>query len=59
MPFVKGQSGNPAGRPPGISDRRSVVKELLLPEAPKLVAKAVELALEGDSVDRTPLFEHG
>jgi hypothetical protein len=46
MKFQKGQSGNPAGRPPGL---RSELRELLMPHADGLVAKAVEKALEGDS----------
>jgi hypothetical protein len=50
MPFKKGESGNPSGRPKGVSDRRRVLRELLMPEAPALVAKAVEKALAGDSV---------
>jgi Family of unknown function (DUF5681) len=47
--FVKGESGNPAGRPKGIPDRRSAVRSLLEPHADKLIAKAVSLALEGDT----------
>ncbi|MFC1578970.1 DUF5681 domain-containing protein [Pseudomonadota bacterium] len=50
MPFKKGESGNPAGRPTGRSDRRRLVSSLLEPEAPALIAKAVEMALAGDSV---------
>ena len=50
MPFQKGTSGNPAGRPKGTSDRRRLVRDLLIPEAPNLVAKAIQLALEGDVV---------
>jgi hypothetical protein len=50
MPFQKGKSGNPAGRPKGVADRRHLVRELLLPDAPELVSKAVELALQGDQM---------
>ncbi|MFV8817122.1 DUF5681 domain-containing protein [Haliea sp. E17] len=50
MPFEKGQSGNPEGRPKGITDRRMRVRDLLEPSAPELAAKAVEMALQGDSV---------
>lgn len=28
-PFVKGQSGNPAGKPPGIRNRSTLIRELL------------------------------
>lgn len=49
MQFEKGQSGNPSGRPPGIRDKRSEFRALLEPHAPALMAKAVELALNGDT----------
>jgi hypothetical protein len=49
MPFEKGKSGNPAGRPKGVPDRRQLVRDLLLPDAPDLITKAVELALGGDT----------
>jgi hypothetical protein len=48
-PFPKGQSGNPAGRPRGSSNRATRAAELLLDgEATALTRKAVELALAGD-----------
>lgn len=47
--YEKGQSGNPAGRPPGIRDKRVAMRELLVPHAEELVAKAVELAKNGDA----------
>jgi hypothetical protein len=48
-PFPKGQSGNPAGRPRGSSNRATRAAELLLDgEAMALTRKAVELALAGD-----------
>src|SRR5438477_7793934 len=48
-PFSKGQSGNPAGRPRGSSNRATRAAELLLDgEATALTRKAVELALAGD-----------
>jgi len=50
MPFQKGESGNPGGRPKGVPDRRTLVRDLLLPNAPALVGKAVEIALAGDTV---------
>lgn len=46
--FKKGQSGNPAGRPKGITDKRTALRVLLQPHAGKLVKKAVTLALSGD-----------
>lgn len=49
MPFSPGKSGNPNGRPKGIRDRRTSLRDLLEPHAPQLVAKAVELAMAGDS----------
>ena len=48
-PFPKGQSGNPAGRPRGSSNRATRAAEMLLEgEATALTRKAVELALAGD-----------
>ena len=49
MSFEKGQSGNPAGRPIGIRDKRTAMRDLLVPHAESLIAKAVEMALAGDS----------
>jgi hypothetical protein len=49
-PFEKGQSGNPAGRPPGIGKRATQAMQLLLDgEAQALTRKAVELALDGNT----------
>jgi hypothetical protein len=47
--FEPGQSGNPEGRPPGIRDKRTAMRDLLLPHAPELVAKVVEMAKNGDA----------
>lgn len=41
-----GQSGNPAGRTPGVEK----IRQLLEPKREELVAKAVEMALGGDSI---------
>lgn len=49
MPFQKGKSGNPAGRPKGIQDKRVALRALLEPHAEALIEKAVAMALEGDS----------
>jgi hypothetical protein len=49
-PFVKGQSGNPAGRPRRPrSDAANAVQSALEGEAEALGSKAVELALSGDT----------
>ena len=47
--FATGKSGNPSGRPRGIQDKRTALRGLLTPHAPDLVAKAVELAMQGDT----------
>lgn len=49
MAFEPGQSGNPSGRPRGIRDKRIEMRDLLVPHAPDLVAKAVEMAKAGDA----------
>ncbi|MEM7468214.1 MAG: DUF5681 domain-containing protein [Pseudomonadota bacterium] len=49
MAFKKGQSGNPEGRPKGITDKRAQLRSLLDPHADDLINKAVEMALNGDS----------
>ena len=46
--FKPGVSGNKAGRPPGIKDRRVELRELLRPHAADLIQTAVNLALGGD-----------
>jgi hypothetical protein len=47
--FQKGVSGNPAGKPRGARDKRTELRALLVPHAERLVKKAVELALAGDT----------
>ena len=49
MGWEKDESGNPAGRPPGIKDKRTTMRELLLLHAEELVAKVVEMAKSGDT----------
>lgn len=50
-PFVKGQSGNPAGKPKGARNRSTLAAEALLDgEAEKLTRKAIDMALAGDVV---------
>jgi hypothetical protein len=49
MKYQKGESGNPAGRPKGIPDKRSALRTLLEPHAEELVQKVVDLAKQGDT----------
>lgn len=49
MTFKKGQSGNPAGRPPGIPDRRSVLRKRLEDKGEELLETAMNQAIRGDS----------
>lgn len=48
MTFEVGKSGNEKGRPSGIGDKRTKLRELLEPHAADLINKCVELALDGD-----------
>ena len=47
--FQKGESGNPAGRPRGVQDRRVALRRALEERAEELLAKAVEEALKGNT----------
>lgn len=47
--WEKGQSGNPAGRPKGIKDKRALFREMLEAKAPALVEKAIDMAMQGDA----------
>ncbi|WP_431023803.1 DUF5681 domain-containing protein [Halomonas sp. H5] len=49
MAFEKGRSGNPKGRPPGRPDHRAKWRKELEKHGDDLVAKAVTMALAGDS----------
>jgi len=49
MRFQPGQSGNPAGRPPGSRNRRTVIVEKLLDDgAGDVTTAAIKCATEGD-----------
>ena len=49
MPFEKGESGNPAGRPRGARNRATVLMQnLLAGDAEAIGRKAIELAIAGD-----------
>lgn len=47
--WKRGESGNPAGRPPGLPDRRRELRELIRPHVPELVEKALAMAKAGDA----------
>ena len=49
MKFQPGQSGNPAGRPKGIIDKRWALRKRLEDASETLVDEAIKRAIEGDS----------
>jgi hypothetical protein len=49
MPYKKGHSGNPNGRPRGISARRTELRESLAPHTMDIIHKAISLAKDGDT----------
>ena len=56
--FVKGQSGNPAGKPLGCRNRASRAAETLLDaEAETLTRRVMEFALDGDPTAMRLCFE--
>lgn len=46
--YKKGQSGNPAGRPKGIPDKRVAYRQAIESRAEELIKKTVDLAMAGD-----------
>lgn len=48
MTFKAGKSGNPAGRPKGIVDKRAELRAILEDHAPAIIGKLIELAKSGD-----------
>ena len=49
MPFVKGESGNPAGRPPGSRNTKTLLREAMLDaEGDDLTRQLIASAREGD-----------
>ncbi|MBP6012137.1 MAG: hypothetical protein KBA31_07910 [Alphaproteobacteria bacterium] len=46
--WVKGQSGNPKGRRPGIIDKRTKVTQSLMDDAPAVARVVINAALDGD-----------
>ena len=48
MPFLKGHSGNPRGRPKGSVNRVSEYKQQILENIPGIVKKMIKTAEDGD-----------
>lgn len=46
--FIKGQSGNPTGRPKGIKNKATLLRESLEDDLPSLLDVVKKQALEGD-----------
>lgn len=55
--FKPGQSGNPAGRPPGIEDKRAKFRRLLEDDAEDVIREVVKKAKGGDMVAARMVIE--
>lgn len=47
--WIKGQSGNPKGRKPGVSDWRKKYRQSLEAAAPEIIQSIISAAIRGDS----------
>jgi hypothetical protein len=57
MTFEKGQSGNPAGRPPGSRNKATILAEAMFQgEAEGIIRMVLDKAREGDMTSRTNPF---
>jgi hypothetical protein len=57
MAWTKGQTGNPAGRPPKADPGRARLREAIAKKLPKIVKKLEQLALAGDVQAARTLME--
>jgi hypothetical protein len=57
MKFQPGQSGNPAGRPPGIESQVSKWRKDIAARVPKIIDSLATLAEQGDAQAARLLFE--
>ena len=55
--FLKGRSGNPAGRKPGSVDKRTEYRQAFQAHGKELVSAVIKKALEGDAVAQKMCLE--